>query len=147
MHFDDTNKVSPLDHMYIFSMILFHSCVKQTLVYFQKSCETLCNRHQVTIASFLGLMSKCTSNKEKLNKTTLRRVINEAGEYLDIYLFSLTFNDILVAPPNSPGLGLPFLNMYSPIKTPKMEKSPPTPSKIYHDEKMRELKFVKVNLK
>jgi hypothetical protein len=38
-----------------------------------------------------------------------------------------------------------FLPPGSPIRTPKNDKSPPTPSKLYLDEKIKELKLVKVS--
>lgn len=127
IHYDDTNSISPLEHMYIFTAMLYFGCVLQTNEFFQKSCRLMESKLHSSIAKLFSTLKKYYDNNDKINKNILRRAINEA------------------TPVMSPVL-MQFLPPGSPIRTPKVEKSPPTPNKAFIDEKLRELKHVKVRI-
>lgn len=110
--------------MYIISFLLYYSCVRQAHPYSQKCCSKLDHKHQLAIAKFFEILKTLFDNKEKINKTLLRQAIHQSA-------------------PLSPGV-VPFLQIGSPIRTPKADKSPPTPTRQLVNEKIRELKTIKV---
>ncbi|CAO1399270.1 unnamed protein product [Diamesa serratosioi] len=124
--YDDTGRISPLDFMYIISFLLYYSCVRQAHPYSQKCCSKLDQKHQLAIAKFFGLLKTHFDNKDKINKTLIRQAIHQSA-------------------PLSPGV-VPFLQIGSPIRTPKANKSPPTPTRQLFMEKTRELKTIKAQL-
>lgn len=112
--------------MYIISFLIYYSCVRQAHPYSQKCCSKLDHKHQLAIAKFFEILKTHFDNKDKITKTLLRKAIHQSA-------------------PLSPGV-VPFLQIGSPIRTPKADKSPPTPTRELVNEKIRELKTIKVNI-
>lgn len=73
---DDNNQISSLDYMYIYSIFLYFSCVKYPNGFFHKTCNTLAESIQTSIATFFSLL--CDS--EYINKNAVRKAIHEAGK-------------------------------------------------------------------
>jgi hypothetical protein len=114
--------------MYIYSLLLYFSCVHRVDVFFQKCCKNLDTKFQAQIAKFFSYMKRSFDNNDKITKDLVRKAIREA------------------TPVTSPAL-IPFLNIGSPIKTPsKVDRSPPTPNKAYFNERMKELQSIKAQL-
>lgn len=119
---DESNKISSQDFMYIFSLLLYHSCVGSSSEFFQKCCERLDEKHQPVVVKFFASVKQAEENKEDISKELLRSAIRESV-------------------PQSPLLK--FISC-SPIKTPV--KSDATPSKAFYQEKSKELQRTKTML-
>ena len=97
--------------------------------YFQKSCKNLDAKHQISIAKFFAYI-KASTDKDKslrITKEFLRHAIKEA------------------CPLNATQY-LNFMNVGSPLRTPKGKKSTSTPNKEILDDKIKELKLIKAQL-
>lgn len=121
----ETNDISTQDYTYIFSLLLFHSCVLKAHGYFQNCCQKLEERSQLYIMKFFEFMKFEREKGVKITKGMLRRGIKETAQNI-------------LSPP-------PFMTLGSPIKTPtKLDRSPPY--KELTSLKLKELKHMKVQL-
>lgn len=119
--YNDDGKISTQDYVYIFSLVLFHSCVLMKDENFQKCCNNLDGRQQTLMVNFLKYMRKSCA---KISKEMLRHAIKQVAKES--------------SPPH-------FIELGSPLKTPtKLERSPPP--KEYAEIKMREFKHLKTQL-
>lgn len=123
---DESNNISSQDSTYVYSLLLFYSCVIQENKFFQKCCKSLDTKQQLGIVKYFNYMSCCLSD-QKITKEIVRKGITEATS--------------VFSPP------VPFLSVKSPLRTPKKPNiSPPTPSKQFLENKLKELKHVKTQL-
>lgn len=121
--YDENNNVSSQDFVYVFSLLLHYSCVREKDEYFQFACTKLNSTFQMCIATFLEYITKQTI----FNKEIIRTGIKQAA--------------ILTSPQTR------YFSVNSPLRTPKKSDiSPPTPSKDFINSKLKELKAVKSQL-
>lgn len=121
MH-DEEKNISSQDFIYVFSLVLYYSCILQTSDFFRIRCQDLNDKHQTSIMKFFAIIKLALDKKQKLTKEIIRSAIKEAV-------------------PSSPALK--FITS-SPLKTPV--KMPPTPNKTFYQEKANELHKVKTML-
>lgn len=121
MH-DEEKNISSQDFIYVFSLVLYYSCILQTSDFFRIRCQDLNDKHQTSIMKFFAIIKQALDKKQKLTKEIIRSAIKEAV-------------------PSSPALK--FITS-SPLKTPV--KMPPTPNKTFYQEKTNELHKVKTML-
>jgi hypothetical protein len=119
---DEDHNISSQDYMYIYSLILFYSCIHRTSEFFQKCCEGLDAKHQTAVFKFFASLKQAQESRETITKELLRVAIKEAV-------------------PPSPHLK--FISS-SPMKTPV--KLQTTPNKTFFHEKSQELKRTKTLL-
>lgn len=105
--------------MYIFSLLLYHSCVLCVSEFFQQACKSLDEKHQPIVLQFFASLKE---NKEPITKEVLRKAI-------------------ALAVPSSPHLR--FIAS-SPLRTP--DKPTWTPSKTFSHEQLKELHKTKMML-
>lgn len=121
--YDENNNVSSQDFVYVFSLLLHYSCVREKNEYFQLACTKLNSTFQMCIATFLEYITKQTV----FNKEIIRTGIKQAA--------TLTSSQTR------------YFAVNSPLKTPKKSDiSPPMPSKDFINSKLKELKAVKSQL-
>lgn len=111
----------------IISLLLYHACVQRENEFFQKCCKQLDARHQFYIAKFFNFLKPQLDKNMKVKKELIKAAIKEA-----------------VPLPTTPQIN--FLQLGSPLSTPKGSKSPSTPNREMFNEKIRELKSVKTQL-
>lgn len=116
---DEEHNISSQDYMYIYSLILFYSCIHRGNEFFQKCCESLDSKHQPVVLKFFATLKQAQENKETITKEVLRVAIKEA------------------IPPS------PHLKFIcsSPLRTP--DKAQATPNKSFFHEKTKELQRTK----
>lgn len=120
--FDETNNISSQDYVYIFSLLLFYSCVTRVNKFFQQCCESLDSKLQPNVANFFASLKQKIEQKEPLTKETLRSAVKQA----------------IPSP-----VSIRFISS-SPLKTP--ERVPTTPNKIAIQERLQELQKMKTML-
>lgn len=108
--------------MYIFSLLLFYSCVVQVDKFFQQCCGSLDSKLQSNVAKFFASLKEELENKRPITKEVLRAAIKGS----------------MPSPPS-----IKFINS-SPLKTP--DKTPPTPNKLLVQERLKELQKLKTML-
>jgi hypothetical protein len=127
--FDETGQISAQDYIYIFSLLLYYSCVTQENEFFQKCCSALNSKFQLGILSFFEYFNIST----KFDKESLRSAIKQG---------------VMILSPQKSSSSI-FTIISSPFKTPKKSdrhNTPPTPSKEFVCQKLKELKAVKTQL-
>lgn len=119
---DDAQNISSQEFIYVYSLLLFHSCVICANSFFQTCCGSLDPKHQEIVFKFFASLKQAQENKEPITKEVLRLSIKEA---------------VMSSP------RLKFVSS-SPIKTP--DKSSATPSKAFYYAKAKELQRSKAML-
>ncbi|KAL7028669.1 hypothetical protein ACKWTF_005945 [Chironomus riparius] len=121
--YDENNNVSSQDFVYVFSLLLHYSCVREKDEYFQIACTKLNSTFQMCIATFLEYVTKQTIFNKEIIRTGIKQAAN------------------ITSPQTK------YFSVNSPLRTPKKSDiSPPTPSKDFINSKLKELKAVKSQL-
>lgn len=118
---DASGIISLNDYMYIYSLFIHFSCVKYPKKFFHRVSMNLNDKCQEAVAQFLNIMMQ----NEKFDRSTIRDAIYHAS-------------------PAVPRLS--FVNLMSNLNTPKGKSSPPTPTGVLLDHRMREIKMLKAQL-
>ncbi|KAG5668169.1 hypothetical protein PVAND_016119 [Polypedilum vanderplanki] len=120
--YDDTNNISSQDYVYIFSLLLYFSCVIKENDFFQKCCRNLNSMHQIAIVSFFEYLRENSS----FSKESLRLAIKQIN--------------LMPSPQKSSNIFNP-----SPRKS-EQQLIPLTPNKEFVNQKLKELKSLKTQL-
>ncbi|KAG5684611.1 hypothetical protein PVAND_013836 [Polypedilum vanderplanki] len=127
--YNRANTISSQDYIYIFSILLYYSCVTQESEYFQSSCISLDTKFQMSIFSFFDFFNL---NKD-FSKESIRAAIKQGISML--------------SPQKSPQL---FTTTSSPLVTPTKSNSQKTPTSTPHkeffNETIKELRYLKTQL-
>jgi hypothetical protein len=75
LHGED-QKISSSDHMYIYSLLLYYSCVLKVNEFFQKSCEALDMKHQPIVVKFFHQLNQ--TPESSLTRDCIRSAITKA---------------------------------------------------------------------
>lgn len=119
--YDETGNISSQDFVYMFSLLLYYSCVRRVIPFFQKCCENLDMNQQKLIFNFFATLKGSQDSKVPITKEVVRQAVKEAT-------------------PSPPALK--YL-CASPLRTPDRSR---TPNKISFVEKLKELQKVKTML-
>ncbi|GAB0093453.1 hypothetical protein DMENIID0001_085940 [Sergentomyia squamirostris] len=111
-HFFDDDDICSADYLYIYCLLLHYSCVVAKDGKFQHMCISLTVNQQEAIAN---LFSKLV-DKNQITRTLLKETLRTSA----------------------PQSSIEFMNLGSPIKTPK-KVEPVTPSMKLHEERFKEL--------
>lgn len=106
--------------MYIFSLMLYYSCVVRVDGFFQKSCEALDSKHQPVVVKFFGHLNQVSA------RLLTRDVIHSAIKQASPSPFHLKF--ITSSPRGTP------------------DKIYPTPKKMSFNDKSKEYQRTKTQL-
>lgn len=115
------------DYLFTVSLLLYNACVQRENEFFQKCCKQLDARQQSYIAKFFKFLKAALDRNATISRELIKEAIREA-----------------VPPPTTPQFN--FLQLGSPLSTPKACKSPSTPNREMFNEKIRELKSIKTQL-
>lgn len=121
VNFDTTQKT---DYIFIVSLLLYNACVQRENEFFQKCCKQLEPRQQSYIAKFFKFLKAALDRNAQISRELIKEAIREAV----------------------PSPQINFLQLGSPLSTPKGCKSPASPNREMFNEKIRELKAVKSQL-
>lgn len=119
---DEEKNISSQDFIYVFSLILYYSCILRVSEFFQKCCEGLDSKHQTIVLKFLASIKHASDKRQTITKEMIRSAIKDAIPPSPVFRFISS----------------------SPLKTP--DKVPPTPQKTFYYEKTKELQRVKTQL-
>lgn len=115
--YDEAHNISSQDFIYIFSLILYFSCVLRISEFFQKCCRSLDTKSQELVGKFLLSLKQVQESKVDIDKESVSAAIREAVP---------------------PAISFRFMAS-SPMKTP--DKVTQTPNRSF--EKTKELLRVK----
>lgn len=70
----ENDKISPLEHIYVYSLLLFFSCVDRNDPFFQRASTSVGHLHQRVIYKFLSVLTE----RQVFDKESLGVAINAA---------------------------------------------------------------------
>lgn len=121
VYYDKEKNILTSDNIFVISLLFYYACVLEVASFFQESCKGLDAPHQEVICRFFKCLKEF--GNAEISKDVLRNAIRDAV-------------------PPSPHLKFISSNI---LKTPDKIHSP-SPSKLFFQEKSRELQRVKTML-
>lgn len=147
LYLTETGQIAAPDHFYIFSLLLFFSCVRHSERFFQQICNGFGKPQQYAVTAFLKSMWEAAHLRKEIDRMMIRQAIQDA--------MPQTMMPPNTTPPNhSEQHSLPSRLtsgsdiLDSPLRPNKQPPkiSPPTPRTIILDEKTKQLKELKAQL-
>ncbi|XP_065074895.1 uncharacterized protein mud isoform X2 [Ochlerotatus camptorhynchus] len=147
LYLTETGQIAAPDHFYIFSLLLFFSCVRHSERFFQQICNGFDKPQQYAVTAFLKSMWEAAHQRKEVDRMMIRQAIQDAmpqtmlppettppqrAEQLSMPSRLTSSSDVLDSPLR--------LNRQPP------KISPPTPRTIILDEKTKQLKELKAQL-
>jgi hypothetical protein len=127
--YSESSNISSQDYIYVFSILLYYSCVTVENKFFQQCCQELIHEYQMGVFSFFEYFS----NHKNFSKESIRTAIKQSIS--------------MMSPPKSPKKM--FTLTSSPLDTPTKydcQSTPTTPNKEFFNQKLKELKIVRTQL-
>ncbi|XP_055624263.1 centromere-associated protein E isoform X2 [Toxorhynchites rutilus septentrionalis] len=145
LYLTESGQIAAPDHFYIFSLLLYFSCVRHPERFFQLICNGFDKPKQYAVTGFLKFMHEGNHLRKEIDRTMIRKAIQDAMPKA-------------MMPPSPPQPSLQQLSQSSRLTSSDIPDSPlrlnsrlqrispPTPKTIILDERTRQLKELKAQL-
>ncbi|XP_055597905.1 uncharacterized protein LOC129747632 isoform X2 [Uranotaenia lowii] len=154
MYLTETKQIAAPDHFYIFSLLLYFSCVRHPEKFFQQICSSFDKHKQHAVTAFLKSMFDANHMRKEVDRAMIKKAIQDAMPHT---MLPPSSSSPKIRPdPKSPPSNLSSVPsrllssdvLDSPIRPSRSESriSPPTPKTIILDERTRQLKELKAQL-
>ncbi|EAT45812.1 AAEL002942-PA [Aedes aegypti] len=155
----ETGQIAAPDHFYIFSLLLFFSCVRHSERFFQQICNGFDKPQQYAVTAFLKWMLESAQMRQEIDRMMIRRSIQDAMPQTMLPPETPPNPNPAPLQRESSRLSLPSRLTSSTVSSgdivdgsplrlgrqpPKI--SPPTPKTIILDERTKQLKELKAQL-
>lgn len=159
LYLTETGQIAAPDHFYIFSLLLFFSCVRHPERFFQQICNGFDKPQQYAVTAFLKSMLESTQMRQEIDRMMIRRSIQDAMPQTMLPPETPPNPNPAPLQRESSRLSLPSRLTSSTVSSgdivdgsplrlgrqpPKI--SPPTPKTIILDERTKQLKELKAQL-
>ncbi|XP_058443178.1 centromere-associated protein E isoform X2 [Malaya genurostris] len=155
LYLTESDQIAAPDHFYIFSLLLYFSCVRHPDTFFQHICSGFDKLRQVAVGAFLKSMLDNSQQRKEVDRMMIQRAIQDAmpqtmlppasSVSLDPPLPSMSqASSQLSVPSRITSADLLDSPLRLSNRVPKL--SPPTPKTIILDERTRQLKELKAQL-
>ncbi|XP_021697321.1 nuclear mitotic apparatus protein 1 isoform X2 [Aedes aegypti] len=159
LYLTETGQIAAPDHFYIFSLLLFFSCVRHPERFFQQICNGFDKPQQYAVTAFLKSMLESAQMRQEIDRMMIRRSIQDAMPQTMLPPETPPNPNPAPLQRESSRLSLPSRLTSSTVSSgdivdgsplrlgrqpPKI--SPPTPKTIILDERTKQLKELKAQL-